>query len=397
MRGVGVAPACRARRAWPLAAGALAVALLAGCSGAPGTDVTATGRSLTIYASAPASGAADSAKQDVLDAEQLAFTQKSGEVTAFKLSLSRLTANKLSDSARVAIQNTNAIAYLGELVPGDSADTLGITNAQQLLQISPTDTAAALTQTGTGIPGAPQRYYESLTMYHRTFARVVPTTVPEARAQAMEMGKLRVKHLYITGDGSDYARALQSSLRADLSGITITSGPPTSARFAASGADAMFFAGSSVPAAAQLFRAAAAARPGVKLFAPSALADPGLAASLGSSRLNLFVSSPGFLPKGLTAAGRAFVRAFVSAYHHVPVPQAIFGYEAMSALLDVIREGGSSAGDRGLLVHDFLSIKNRASAVGTYSMDGAGDTSLTTFVFERLRAGRLVPFAQVQG
>ena len=34
----------------------------------------------------------------------------------------------------------SAIAYLGEVDPGLSSQSLGITNAQDLLQVSPTDT-----------------------------------------------------------------------------------------------------------------------------------------------------------------------------------------------------------------------------------------------------------------
>jgi ABC-type branched-subunit amino acid transport system substrate-binding protein len=79
------------------------------------------------------------------------------------------------------------------------------------------------------------------------------------------------------------------------------------------------------------------------------------------------------------------------------VPQAIFGYEAMSAMLAVLREAGSHANNRSTVVHDFLAIKNRPSALGTYSMNSNGDTSIAPFVFSRVRQGKLVPFAQVQG
>jgi branched-chain amino acid transport system substrate-binding protein len=66
-------------------------------------------------------------------------------------------------------------------------------------------------------------------------------------------------------------------------------------------------------------------------------------------------------------------------------------------VLAVLREAGSNAGNRSTVVHDFLSIKNRQSVLGTYSMNSNGDTSIAPFVFSRLQRGKLVPFAQVQG
>ncbi len=374
------------------------MALLDGCAGSGSTVVTAAGRDLTIYVSAPAGTAPGSAAQDVLDAEQLAFSQKVGEVTSFKLSLSRLSASRLSDNARTAIQNTSAIAYLGEIVPGSSADTLGITNAQQLLQVSPSDTAVALTQKTAAVPGAPERYYESLKTYGRTFARVVPTTTPEARAQVRQMATLGVKQVYVTDDGSVYGRGLTAAIRAAPGGLAIRSGPPTVAGFTSSGADGLLFATASEASAAGLFAAVASAHPAVKLFAPSALADPVLASALGRRKLSLYVSTPGVLPHNLDPTGRIFLSSFQSTYHHAPVAQAIFGYEAMAAVIDVLREAGSSANDRATVVHDFFAIRNRASLLGApYSIDVNGDSTIAPIVFERLQGGRLVPFAQASG
>lgn len=368
--------------------------LSAGCAGAAGTSsVTATGRNLTIYISAPAGAGADRLVQDVLDAESLAFSQRATEVTNFKLSLQRLAATKPSDNARAAIQNTAAIAYLGEIVPGSSADTIGITNAQQLLQVSPTDTAAALTRATAAVPGAPASYLESQKTYGRTFARVVPSTAQEARAQVSQMQAQGVRSLYLTDDGTVYGRTLSAAVKAGAGGISVRTGPPQATQFASAGADGLFFATASQPAARALFTAVAAGHPAAKLFGPSALADPSFAASLGSARLSLVVSAPGLSSAG-AANTRQFLHAFQSTYHHVPVPQAVFGYEAMSAVIDVLKESGPAAGNRAAVVHNFFAIRNRQSAIGSYSIDVNGDTSQASFVFERLRGGLFHPIGQ---
>jgi ABC-type branched-subunit amino acid transport system substrate-binding protein len=374
----------RLRRWARLACGLLALAL-AGCTAASSSQ-TVSGKTLYIYLSAPAGAASNSQQQDVLYAEKLAFNQLKGSVTSFKLSQVPVASAKLSDNARQAISNTDTIAYLGEVAPGSSADSIGITNAQDVLQVSPTDTAAELTQTGTAIKGAPTRYYESLSTYGRTFARIVPTTAVEAQAVIGQMKAMGVQRLYLTGDGSEYGRVMAQEIAGDASpSIVIT--------HSAAGSDAVFYAGSSPGGAANALSHAAADSPTAKLFVPSALDDASFVAQLGPGvQRNLYVSSPGVLPQAADPAARKFAADFRSAYGHAPSNQAAFGYAAMAAVIKVISDAGSAANNRSAVVHKFLALSNLPSVVGTFSIHGTGDSTLTTFVIYRVKAGRLVPF-----
>ena len=110
---------------------------------------------------------------------------------------------KASDDARTAIQDSTAIAYLGEILPGASADSLGILGDQDILQVSPTDTAVELTQSTPAVPGAPAIYQEVST-YGRTFARVVPSTALEAKALVSEFGVEHLSRVYLANDGQPY-------------------------------------------------------------------------------------------------------------------------------------------------------------------------------------------------
>ena len=386
-------------RTWKrVVACAATIAALAGCATQTNSTVTVSGTSLTIYASNP-SGAPGS--QDILNAERLALKQAGSSAGRFTVRFVSLS-QKPSDNARTAIQDSNAIAYLGELSPGDSAGTLGITNDQDLLQVTPTDTAIALTQATPAVKGAPNNYYEKLKTYGRTFARVVPSGVAEARAQVTQMQTLGVKKLYVADDGSDYGKAIAYAVRQDAStaGISVTQGSASASAASASGADALFYGASpgAESTAQTLFGAVNEGQnPRLKLFAPSALDSSALAASLASAKAELYVSEPGFLPSSLSNnAKQQFVAPFKAAYGHVPSPEAIFGYEAMSAVLSVLREAGSQANNRSRVVHDFFAIKNRPSVLGTYSINSMGDTSMSPFVFSRLVRGTLVPFKFVQ-
>jgi hypothetical protein len=364
---------------------------VAGCTTTGSTAPSLTGKSLVVYISAPASLASDPQAQDVVDAERLAFGQLKSQVTAYQLGLVVVSHDKISDNARQAIGDTgHAIAYVGEVLPGGSADSIGITNAQDLLQVSPTDTAAELTQTTPAVSGAPQKYYESLSTNGRTFARVVPTTALEAKALITEMQSLGVRSLYVTGDGSEYGRTLAAAVRTAASpAISIASSQST--------ADAVLFAGSSQSEAAQALDSAASGNAKAKLFAPSALSNDGFAARLSpAAQKALYVSSPGLLPKQLEAAAPTFASDFKASYGHAPSVEAIFGYEAISALVHVLQSQGPAANDRSNIVKGFFGIRNRTSPLGTYSIDHNGDTSIAPFVIERVKASKLVPVKAIQ-
>jgi len=355
------------------------------CGGSGGTTVTVSGRTLTIYTSAP-QGTPAAEAGDVLDAERLALSQEGSKVSGFTVNFKVLHA-KPSANARTAIQDTSAIAYLGELDPGISAGTIGITNAQDLLQVSPTDTALELTQSTPAVHGAPDDYLEAKSTYGKTFARVVPSSAAEAKAQVALMGWLSVKKVYVTGDDSPYGKAIAYAVRKNASGagISVATGPASASSVSSSGADALFFGASSEGAgeAGRLFSEVGSK---AKLFAPSALAGATLPTGT-------YVSQPGFLSKQIPALGQTqFVKPFKARYGHAPSTEAIFGYEAMAAVLSVLHKAGGAANNRTTVVHDFFPIRNRQSVLGTYSIDSEGDPSIAPFVISRFRGGAPVPW-----
>ncbi|MGH2875791.1 MAG: hypothetical protein ACRDLV_06035, partial [Solirubrobacteraceae bacterium] len=299
----------RARRVRPRAAAlcaatALLVLVLAGCgAGGQGSSaITASGKTLTIYASQPPAGARTPADDDVVDAERLAFSQGGSKAGRFALRLRVLDGTKLSDNARTAIQDKSSIAYLGELEPGTTPQSLEITNQLDLLQVSPTDTAVYLTQASTVVSGSPGRFYPLSSSYHMTFARVVPNTSQEARAIVGEMQTLKLSKLYVADDGTAYGASIAHEVRQDAPSraLSVVDG--------ASGADAVFYGGSPGEAATRALNAAASAAPSAKLFVPSALYSDSFVSGLSSAaQANLYVSTPGFASGSLPAAGQQFV------------------------------------------------------------------------------------------
>ena len=380
--------------------------MLGGCGSATtggNTSVIVKGATLTIDLGQPVGGAASEPARDVLAAEQLAFAESGGKAGPYTLRLRTLGGRTLSDNARAAIADPSSIAYLGELVPGTSQVSVEIVNQQGLLQVSPLDTAAYLTQPVPPVADSVQAFYPGHITYHETFARVVPSSAQEARAIVAELQSEHVSSLYVADDGQRYGATLAIEVRAaaKAAGLTVAGGPPgdpscSTARCLGS-AQGAFYGGnlaspSSRAAATHFFDQAAASSPNIKLFAPSGLYDPAFTAALSpAARQRLVVSSPGFTAGKLPPAGSAFSAAFASAYHHAPAPQAVFGYEAMKAVIAVLQSAGRNAASRASVVARFRTLTRTGTAIGNYTIKG-GDSSLAPFVFAHVRMGALVPF-----
>jgi ABC-type branched-subunit amino acid transport system substrate-binding protein len=371
------------RRALRWGAGVAVAALLAGCSAAGSSSssansVTAKGSTLVIYLSEPAS--ADPVQKQVLAGEQSACSHLAGSIpgTSRSVKCDTVQLGTLSANARDAIQNESSIAYIGEIQPGDSEQTLGINNAQDLLQVSPTDTAAELTQSVAAVPGSPGVFYEAAGTYGHTFARIVPTTEQEAQAVLAEMKTLGVRNLYVTGDTSDYGKVLQAAVRADASahGITVNSSQTA--------VDAIFYGGDS-PAQAEHYAAGASSTAtATKLFLPSGLAGLNFASGPWSRFRAVYVSEP------VPGAG---------ASPRLASPQEAFGYAAVQAVIHALHEAGSSVTDRAIVVKDFHKLSDLPTAVGSLSINAQGDSSLgaASFGFATVRGGRLVMLRSKSG
>ena len=337
--------AARGRRRMTAVGGAVALCLaVAGCGVAGSSSVTATGNDAGHLRERSRRTSPNSASaQDVLDAEQLAFSQQGGQIGTFKLRMVKARRPASSPTTRAPRSRTPARSPTSaRFRPGASADSLGITNAQDLLQVTPTDTALELTQATAAVPGSPDHYYESLKTYGRTFARVVPTTALEAKAQVQEMQSLGVEEPV-----RDRVTAAPTGRRSRWRSRTTPRQPGSRWRRPRVGADAMFYGASSDAAAEHAFNAAVSSSPSLKLFAPSAVDDPTFASGLSPAARSVYVSSPGFLPSDLPAEGKQFVTDFTATYHRAPSLEAIFGYEAMQAVLYALTKAGSSANNRG--------------------------------------------------
>jgi branched-chain amino acid transport system substrate-binding protein len=401
---------------WFAAAAGLAAAL-AGCGGASAADEGAIhGRRITIYASVPLEGPQRPVALDVLRGERLALRAVGGRASGRRVRLVPFDAatldaggwdpGRISIDARRAAADPTAVAYLGELDVGASAISIPLLNEKGLLEVSPLDTAKALTLPSVAVAGSPERYYPNLQRFGRTFARVVPSDAVQARALLGWMRAEGVRRLALLSDEDPTQQALADAVRAGAParGIAVVDAEdvdPSASGYADVVAgvrmhrpDAALYAGGLLKGgAARLWRQLAAADRALALYVPGAMAQPAFVASIGAASRATHATRPLLALGAYPPTAGEVARRFERAYGAPPGPEALYGYEAMAAVLAAVNRAARDAGGsltRAAVVRAFFATRRGGESVlGPYAIDRAGDTSLRVYGGYRIAGGRL--------
>jgi branched-chain amino acid transport system substrate-binding protein len=370
----------------------------------------ASGSTLTIYSSLPLQGDSRPQSEDVVRGEQLALEKVGGKAGNYKIkytSLDDATAatgkwepGKVSENARKAVGDDNTIAYLGEFNSGASAISAPLLNEAGILQVSPSNTYVGLTRSEGAEKGEPQKYQPSGS---KTFARVVPADHIQAAAQVSWMKDEGVTKLFILNDKEVYGKGIADAVEkiAGEQGIEVLAndGIDTKAanfrslasKIKGSGADGFFFGGITQNKGVQLFKDVNASNPDLKLFGPDGVADSPFFEKVGAKIEKVaHITAPTLDPKEYPPAAQEFYKQFKSKYGKDPEPYAIYGYEAMSIVLEAIKNAGDKGNDRQAVVDELFKIKGRESVLGTYDIDENGDTTLSDYGGNRIEGGKLV-------
>jgi branched-chain amino acid transport system substrate-binding protein len=396
-------------RAAAIAAIGAGAVLVTACGGDDGAATSsAEGKRVTIYSSQPLQGATKGQAQSVINGQKLALRDaggKGGKCPVDYVALDDSTAaaaqwepGAVSANARKAVGDDSTIAYLGEFNSGASAVSVPILNEVPILQVSPSNTYVGLTKSDGAEPGEPTKYYPS---GRRTYGRVVPADHIQAASVVRYMGDEGVTRLYILNDkevyGSGIARTVEQGAKA--AGIEVVSNDPIdtraanqralAAKIARSGADGFFFGGNTYGGAIQLWKDIHAANPEIKLFGPDGVAEESFYAAVGAPGRNTFITVSTLPAEYYPPAAQAFFKAYETEYGKPPETYGIYGYEAMSVVLDAMARAGDCA-DRQQVLDAFYATKDRDSVLGTYSIDPDGDTTLSQYGGYRVKGNKLV-------
>ncbi len=396
----------------------LLAALCAGLATIAGAAVLSfMGRpeSLTVYSSLPLQGPTRGRSFDMERGIRLALEQVGGRAGRFHVNYVALddstaegrgwTAAAVSQNAAQAAQDEATAAYIGELNSGASAVSIPILSAAKVAQISPSNTAVGLTTSEPGSDqGEPDLYYVK---GFRNYVRVVPRDTIQGRALATVMRGDGCSRVAVVHDRGLYGAGLativtRSTRRLRMRVVSIQQVQSRAGRqhrllaahMARRRADCVVISGDTRSGLVGIVTELARALPDARLYGTDGLADSsftdvergGLPVSVAR---RVWITVPALSARGADAAGRAFYAAFASEYPDDRNPDlyTIYAYEAMRLALDAIER--SESGKREDIVKALFSTRDRNSALGRYSIDDNGDTTLNAYGLYAIRDGAL--------
>jgi branched-chain amino acid transport system substrate-binding protein len=393
-----------------LAASATVLAV-AGCGGVSGAS-EATGNQLAVYSSLPLQGPAAASSAEIVNGERLALSQAGGRIGRFKVGFvslddadpksGELDPEATANNAKTAAQDTSTIAYIGELGSAGTAVSLPLVNAAGILQLSPSSPYIGLTSSLDAGQDEPERFYPS---GKRNFARLQPGDEGQAAAQLALMRSLGVRRLYVLDDQNPFEQPLGELVSAgarraqiDLLGHdSIATAGVTPAAYLGEAEkiervkpQAVFFAGGLQPGSVALWRALHRADPNMLLLGTSALAEPSFAAAVGQAGSQTYLTTPVLPLAEYPPQATPVLADYRRRFGGHPGPYALYGYEAMSVVLDAIRRAGDAGNERQTVIDRFFQTSSRRSVLGTYSVLPSGETTLSRYGVDRISGGALV-------
>jgi branched-chain amino acid transport system substrate-binding protein len=408
----------KGRSAVALGVAAVLGLVVAACgSSSSGSGGTISGTNLTIYSSLPLQGASRVNSVAVNNGAQIALSAIGGKIGKYSISFKPLDDStaaagkwdpgQTTSNAHTACDNSSTIGYIGEFNSGASAISIPILNRCGIPMISPANTAVGLTANVPGAsPGEPQKYYPT---GKRNYARVVPKDTVQAAAQVSLQKSEGCTKTYVVDDQEVYGAGLAKNfqLAASSQGLQVAAVQgydPKAANYrslassaAATGANCVFISAITENNAVEMTKDMAAAMPKAKIFGPDGVAestyyDPSKGGIPTSLDPRVFVTVATLDPNAYPPAGKAFFKDYQAKYG-TPEPYAIYGYAAMSLMLDAIKRAtnnGTAAPSRAKVISAIFSTKNLPSVLGTYSIDSNGDTTITDYGAYKIVNGKSV-------
>ena len=381
--------------------------------GGGGSEGKISGTALTVYSSLPEQGASSDQTKAIENGAKLALKNKGGKVGKYTVTYKPLDDSLAStgaadegkgrQNARTAVSDKTTVGYLGEYNSGISKVTIPITNRAGIAQVSPANTYVGLTTNEPGSePGEPDKYYPT---GKRTYARVVPKDTIQGAALVQAAQQDGCKSVTIWNSKTTYSAGLARNvtMSAEKAGIKVDANEgldPKQPNYRSVAAniksDCFIYTGEIENNGSQALKDAAAAKADMKLYAGdgeclNASADPekGVPTEV-AARFKCTIAT--LNPDEFGPEGKKFFADYKKQYKVKgnPDPYAIYGFEAMSLLLDAI-ERASNEGDltRQAVVDALLSTKDRQSVLGAYSIDENGDTSLTDYGLYKIEGSEL--------
>jgi len=364
----------------------------------------ASGSTVDWYSSLPLSGSSVAQTGPAVNGIKLALKQagnKAGHYTINYKSLNDATAaagqwtpQQTSANARQAAGDSKAVYYMGEFNSGASEVSMPILNDAGIAQDSPANTYVGLTASLSGVTagGEPQKYFPT---GKRTYTRIVPLDTIQGAADLEALQNAGCKRLAIFDDTQAYGAGLAAVLKATakmygISVVDTAANATTQANyssvaqaFASKGAQCVEVSATTASVGGTaLVSAVHSALPKATILGPDGMCT---SAWVTDTKVLCTVAT---LDMKAYPGGKTFLKQYKKAYGVAnPDPYSIYGYESAELGLHAlakVKAGLSGKALRSAFTKALFATHNLSSVLGTFSINSAGDTTLTSYGLYKL-------------
>lgn len=393
---------------------------LTGCPDSSGSGGGSSGNQgnpkvIRIVSSLPRTGSAKGQTDTMVNGIRMAIEEVGGEVNGYKIeyldlddataSAGQWTPEAETANADKAVADPNVMAYIGTYNSGAAKISMPILNKAGILMVSPANTWPGLTKPGIGDPGEPEIYFPTK---KRNYVRVVPADDLQGTLAADWAKEMGVKKVFIIDDSEVYGKGLADmfEIRCQDIGIEVLGRQTidkSSQEFKtllttvkAKNPDLIYFGGTTQSKGGQIAKDIVAVGMDAKMMGPDGCYETAFIESAGADVLEnrVFITFGGLPADQLTGVGKKFVENYRAKYKTEPEGYAAYGYESARVALDAIRRAGKK--DRAAIVDAAFATKDFEGALGTWSFDENGDTTITTISGNTVENGKF-KFVKVLG
>ncbi len=287
-----------------------------------------------------------------------------------------------------AVRDADIMAVIGTYNSGAAKIMMPKLNQAGVAMVSPANTWPGLTKPGIGEANEPMVYQPSGKV---TYFRVVPADDIQGLVGAVWAQELGCKKVFVLHDRELYGKGIAGIFEtsAPKHGMVVTGvegiDPKASnyrslvTKIRQTGSDLVYFGGTTQTNGGQIAKdLRAGGLKDVKYMVPDACFENAFIEAAGTANLEgrTYVTFGGVPPAELTGKGKEFFEGYKAKFGGEPEGYAVYGYDCAKAIIAAIERAGKK--DRAAVVEQLAATKDFSGALGTWSFDANGDTTLTT-------------------
>lgn len=366
----------------------------AATSAAPTTGASGDAATIKLVSSLPRTGLSKSQTDDIVAGYNMAIEEHSGKAGGMTVVYedwddATAQAGKWDPAteqanATKAANDPDIMAYLGTFNSGAAKIAIPILNKAGLAMVSPANTAPELTKKGFDDATLNTLYPNPV----RNYFRVVTADDVQGAAAANWAKELGFKKAYILNDqevyGKGVANVFESQFKAGGGEVIANEGIDSKQpefksvmnKIKNAGADLVYFGGLVDSGGPQLLKDLKSVAPDIAFMGPDGIQTQAFVDAAGADVAEgAYGTVAGKSYADLTGKGAEFYNNFKTKMNKEPDPYAVYGYDAMRVVLSAIDKAGKK--DRAAILQALAGTKDFDGALGKWSFDANGDTTLT--------------------